>query len=103
MLWLGWGGVVVFDEEVFDVSIHHGRPASTFGVVPIQVDPGNFFPCPVSGDIVVCEKCLEEMVCMVFLGVLDAKVIHDEDKDQWAPGVSPEAGCDSALVVSVFS
>ncbi len=59
--------------------------------------------CPVSGHIVVGEKCLEEMVSVVFLSELDAEVIHDEDEDYWAPGVWPEAGCDCTLVVSVFT
>ena len=94
--------MVVLEEEVLDVT-SHSRTACTFGVVQIQVDSGKFLSCPVGGDIVVCEQCLEEMVCMAFLSVLDAKVIHDEDEDEWAPGVSPEARGDSALVVPVFA
>ena len=40
---------------------------------------------------------------MAFLSELDSEVIHNEDEDYWAPGVPPEAGCDYALVVSVFT
>ena len=101
VLQLGWGGVVILDEEVLDVPIH-GQLACMFCIVPIQVNSGKLFSRPVSGDIVVCEQCLEEMVCMAFIGVLEAKVINNEDEDQWMPVVAPEAGGDCALVVSVF-
>ncbi len=80
--------MVVLYEEVLDVSCHMWA-ACTFGVVPVQVDSGKFLSCPVCGDIVVCEQCLEEMICMAFIGVLDAKVIYDEDEYEWAPSVSP--------------
>ena len=102
VLWLGWGGVVILDQEVLDVSIH-GRPGCTFCIVPIQVDTGKLFSPPISGDIVVCEQCLEEMVCMAFISVFDAKVINNEDKDKQMPVVVPEARRDCAFVVSVFS
>jgi hypothetical protein len=68
-------------------------------------NPGQFrqfFSRPVSGDIVVCEQCLEEMVCVAFISILEAEVINDEDKDQWMPVVVPEAGRDGALLVSMF-
>jgi hypothetical protein len=69
-------------------------------------NPGQFwqtFSRLVSDDIVVCEQCLEQMVCVAFICVLDAEVVNDEDKDKWTPVVVPEAGHDCALVVTVFS
>ena len=92
VLQLGWGvGVVILDEEVLDVPIH-GRLACMFCIDPIQVNSGKLLSRPVSGDIVVCEQCLEQMVCAAFICVLDAEVVNDEDKDKWMPVVAPEAG-----------
>ena len=89
--------MVVLDEEVFDVTIHCWS-ACAFGIVPVQVDSGKLVSCPVRGDIVVCEQGLEEVVGVTFVHVLDAKVVDDEDKDEWSPVVAPESRCDGTLV-----
>ena len=36
---------------------------------------------------------------MTFANVFDTKVVHNEDKGDWAPLVSPEAGREVALIV----
>ena len=93
--------MVVLDEEVFDVTIHCWS-ARAFGEVPVQVDAGKFPSHPVSGDIVVSEQGLEQVVGVAFVRVLDAEVVNDEDKDNPAPLVLPQARCGVALIVAVF-
>lgn len=43
------------------------------------------------------------MLSMAFVHVLNAKVIHIEDKHDGPPAVLPEAWCDSALVIAMFT
>ena len=101
VLWLGWGGVIVLEEEVLDVPVH-GRPACPFGIVPGKIDAGIFLACPVCGVVVMCEQSLEKMIRVVFVGVLNAEVVEDQDEDERSPVVSPEAGHNCTLVGSMF-
>ena len=39
---------------------------------------------------------------MAPLAVFDAKVVYDEDEEEGAPGVVPEAGCCGTLLVPVL-
>ena len=39
---------------------------------------------------------------MLFPDVFDAEIIHDEDKYDWSPLVSPQAGGGSTLKVPTF-
>ena len=38
---------------------------------------------------------------MAFIDILDAEVIYDEHEHDGAPAMSPEAGCNRALIISV--
>ena len=41
------------------------------------------------------------MLSVAFINILDAEVINDEHKHDGAPAMSPEAGCNCALIISV--
>ena len=43
------------------------------------------------------------MKCVLFVAVLDAKIIHYKDKGEVASVVFPEPGCVSAFIVAVSS
>ena len=44
----------------------------------------------------------EGMLGMALVRELDAKIIHNENKDDWPPLVLPKTRCSVALVVPVF-
>ena len=99
-MWFAWLGMVVFNQWVVDVVCHQ-ETACACCVVPCDVNTCKFGPRPVGDDRIMLLKRGEEVFCMAFAEVFDAKVINDEDKGDWAPLVSPEAWCEVALIVNV--
>ena len=47
-----------------------------------------------------CE-CLLEVYGVSFANVLNAEVVNDQEKHDWAPSASPEPRCEGALVAVV--
>ena len=70
-------------------------------VVPGEIDASKFSAGPVRGDFIVCGEGLEEVVSVLSADVLDAKIIDDKDKHDWAPFVSPQARGGGTLVVAM--
>ena len=81
-------------KKVTDVVVH-GQAACAVAmassVVPVEVNPSNFFPVPIPSHFIMRVKDSEEMVSMLFSHILDAEVIYDEGKLHRAPYVAPEA------------
>ena len=85
-------GSTTFEEELIDVTVHK-EAAFACNVVPRNVNACKFTARPVGGDGIICLKGMEEVVSMVAPGVLNAKIVDNEDKGDWMPIVSPETRC----------
>ena len=76
------------DADFGDVSVHC-ELAGVFVIIPFKVNTRKLFPFPICSYCVVLLECLEEVLCMLAACVLDPKVFHNEDTDNWFPLVSP--------------
>ena len=66
--------MAVSEREFPDVVLH-GELAGTGFVVPFKINSCLFIPLPFGSDRVVFLKCVEEMFCVLFADILDAKII----------------------------
>ena len=101
MLRLAWMGMVVFEQQGVDVCVH-GKAACLLGVVPLDVNACKYDAHPVRGDCVVLLEGMQEVFIMPPFGVLDVKVINNEDKNDGPPFLPPRAGESSTLVLSMW-
>ena len=72
MLWFAWRWMVISEKELLDVVLH-SESAGTGFLVPLEINACMFLPLPVGSDRVVLLKCGEEMLCMLFANIFDAK------------------------------
>ena len=66
--------MAISDKELPDVVLH-GESAGTGFVVPFKINACVFIPVPVGSDRVMLLQCGEEMLCVMFSGIFDAKII----------------------------
>ena len=59
-----------------------------------------FLPLPVGSDRVVFLKCGEDMLCMLFAHIFDAKIINGYTEHDGAPFVDPNSGGGGGFIVS---
>ena len=71
------------------------------GVIPVEVQTTEQIAAPVDGDVIMFLERIDEVLRMVFTGVLDAEVINDEVEHDWASDVLEEAGCVACGKVAV--
>ena len=72
----------------------------TFLVVPVKCNakiPSSF---PVFFNFVVLLKCLDEVVDVSFINVLNVEIVHNQCEADGLPVVFPISWCDLALAVS---
>ena len=69
--------MLVFDEELTDVSFHC-EVTRSFCVVPVDINACKFGPRPVRCYFIVLFKGCEQVLGMVLVHVLDAKVVNNE-------------------------
>ena len=62
-------------EKEFPGLFLCGESAGTGFVVPFKINACVYLPLPVGSDRVVFLKCGEEMVCVIFTDIFDAKII----------------------------
>ena len=67
--------MAISDKELPDVVLHV-ESAGTGFIVPLEINAGIFISFPVSSDRVVLLKCGEEVWCMLFADIFDAKIIN---------------------------
>ena len=60
------------------------------GVVPFQFNARKLVAFPINGNFVVFLEDLEEVIGMLLANILNAKVVHYQEKFDWAPLVAPE-------------
>ena len=63
-------------EKEFPYLVLHGELVGTGILVPYNINACVFLPLPVSSDRVVFLKCGEEMLCVMFADIFDAKIIN---------------------------
>ena len=73
-MWFAWRWMAISEKELPDV-VFHGESSGTGFVVPLDINACIFLPLPVGSDRVVLLKCGEEMLCMLFVEIFDAKII----------------------------
>ena len=88
MLRFTWFWVIVFDQQIVYV-VFHRESACALAVVPCYVDSCKFQSRPICGDFVMLLECMQEVLCMSFVHVFDAEVVHNEDECNGPPFVSP--------------
>ena len=85
-------GVVVFHSKVCNVVIH-GEAERALGVngvvVPLNINSGVKVSLPVISEFIVFGKSLLEVYGVSFANILNAKVVNEQAKHDWAPSVSP--------------
>ena len=94
--------VVVFHSKICNVVIH-GEVDLALGVngvvVPLKINSGVKVSLPVLSEFIVFSESLLEVYGVSFANVLNAKVVNEQAKHDWAPSVLPETRCEGALVV----
>ena len=66
--------MAISKKEFLDVVLHGESEGAGF-VVPFKINACVFFSLPFDSDRVVLLKCGEEMLCMLFVEIFDAKII----------------------------
>ena len=66
--------MAISEQELVDV-VFHGDSAGAGFLVPFKINTCIFLPLPVSSDRVVFLQCVEEMLCVLFADIFDAKII----------------------------
>ena len=74
-MWFAWRWMAISEKEFPDVILH-GKLVGTGFVVSFQINACVFLPLPVGSDRVVLLKCGEEMLCVMFADIFDAKIIN---------------------------
>ena len=64
--------MAISEEELADV-VFHGESAGAGFVVPFKINTCVFLPPPFSSDRVVFLQCVNEMLCVFFANIFDAK------------------------------
>ena len=67
--------MAISEEELPDVVLH-GESAGTVFVVPFEINACIFLPLPIGSDHVVFLNFGEEMLCVMFTDIFDAKIIY---------------------------
>ena len=67
---------MAISEKEFPYVVLHGELAGTGFVVPFKINDCVFIPLPVGSERVVLLKCGEEMLCVMFSEIFDAKIIN---------------------------
>ena len=65
--------MAISEKELPDVVLH-GESEGTVFVVPLDINACIFLSLPVGSDRVVFLKCGEEMLCVLFANIFDAKL-----------------------------
>ena len=78
----------------------HGEVDFAFLVVPVKCNAKIQSSFPVFFDFVVLLKCLNEVVAVSFVNVVNAKIVHGQCEADGSSVVFPVSWCDLALVVS---
>ncbi len=89
------------DEGVFDVH-RHGEMHLALGIVPIECESEVLRSFPVGVHCVILFQYAHEMLNVVLVNVLHAKVIDDECETDGAPVVLPVPWHDLALSIPSF-
>ena len=66
-----------FVKCLLDVS-WHGEVEGSFVVIPFKRDAAEGSSGPVDGDVIKLAECVDEVICVLFSRVFDAKVVNDE-------------------------
>ena len=66
--------MTISEQDLPDV-VFHGDSAGALFVVPFNINTCLFIPLPFGSDRVVLLQCGEEMLCVMFAEIFDAKII----------------------------
>lgn len=77
--------VSILQIDFADGALHEELACTFFAVVSSEVNPSN---CAQAQSVLCLGGC-EKMVCTALFAEFDAKIIHNEDKHDGAPFVSP--------------
>ena len=66
--------MAISEKDLPDIFLH-GESEGTGFLVPFEINACVFIPLPVGSDGVVFLKCGEEMLCVMFANIFDAKII----------------------------
>ena len=91
--------VVVTIYDILDVTINL-EAAYMFGIIPVEIDTGNFGAFPIFGDCVVWLEVFAQVVNMALDNLFYTNIVNDKDKDYGVSFVAPKARGGGILVVS---
>ena len=74
-LWFAWRWMGISEKKFPDVALHCELAGTGF-LVPFEINACIFLLLPVDSDRVVFLKCGEDMLCVMFAGIFDAKIIN---------------------------
>ena len=66
---------MAISEKNFPDVFLHGESTGTGFLVPLEINVCVFLPLPFVSELVVFLKCEEEMLCVFFAHIFDAKII----------------------------
>ena len=69
-----WRWISISDKELLDVFLHSELAGAGF-LVPFNINACVFLPLLVGSDRGVFLNCGEEMLCVIFANIFDAKII----------------------------
>ena len=73
-MWFTWCWMAISEQELPDL-VFHGESTGAGFVVPFKINACIFRPLIVGSDRVVFLQCGEEMLCVMFAEIFDAKII----------------------------
>ena len=93
---LGWRFMAKLYEGILKVA-WHGQMDFALLIVPVKCEAQVTCAFPVSVDFVVLLEDIHEMLNVVLVDVLHAKVTNSKGEADWAPVVAQVSRCDLAL------
>ena len=92
----------IYEKEFPDVVLY-GESAGAGFAVPFKINACVFLLLPVGSDRLVFLKRGEDMLCVMFSDIFDAKIIDGYIEHDGATFVEPKAGVGVGFVVSFVS
>ena len=93
--------MAISEQELVDVVFCDESAGAVF-VVPFNINTRVFLSLPVSIDCVVFLQCVNDMLCVLFADMFDAKIIDGLIGHDRAPFVQPQAWGGGGFILSFF-
>ncbi len=88
--------------ELLDIVAGHQNAEGPFFVISIQFNATLEVARPILGEFIFDYNCCNEMVQLLLLLILNAKIVDNQDERDWPHCVFSEAGSVFALVINLW-